>query len=145
MKSITSKLKKVHYLKLEKGDDILECIVSYCKEQKLSSGAVLGIGAVSNPSLGYFDLDEKTYLQNDYEFNAEILNCSGNIARNAETGEFMAHLHMLVGDPKGKTYGGHLLPGNKITVTGEFVILETKEVLTRAIDEEFKLLLLNLE
>jgi len=51
----------------------------------------------------------------------------------------------LVGDPKGKTYGGHLLPGNKITVTGEFVILETEEVLTRAIDEEFKLLLLNLE
>jgi predicted DNA-binding protein with PD1-like motif len=144
MKSITSKLKEVHYLKLEKGDDILESVVSYCREHKISSGAVLGIGAVENPSLGYFDLDKKIYLKNDYDFNAEILNCTGNIAINAETGEYMAHLHMLVGDPKGHTFGGHLLPGNKITVTGEFVIIETEEVLTRSIDEEFKLLLLNL-
>jgi len=94
---------------------------------------------------GYFDLDKKTYLKNDYNFNAEILNCTGNIARNAETGEYMAHLHMLVGDPKGHTFGGHLLPGNKITVTGEFVIIETEETLTISLDDEFKLLLLNLE
>ena len=51
MKSITSKLKEVHYLKLEKGDDILESVVSYCREHEISSGAVLGIGAVEKPSL----------------------------------------------------------------------------------------------
>jgi len=144
MKSTIDKLKRVHYLKLEKGDDILESIISYCKDNAVSSGAVLGIGAVSNPSLGYFDLEKKIYLQNDYDFNAEILNCSGNIAKNAETGDYMAHLHMLVGDQKGNTFGGHLLPGNKITVTGEFVIFETETTLTRALDDEFKLLLLNI-
>ena len=143
MKSTIDKLKRVHYLKLEKGDDILESIISYCKDNTVSSGAVLGIGAVYNPSLGYFDLDKKIYLQNDYDFNAEILNCSGNIAKNAETGDYMAHLHMLVGDQKGNTFGGHLLPGNKITVTGEFVIFETETTLTRELDDEFKLLLLN--
>ena len=145
MNSIIDSLKKVHYLKLEKGDDILESVISYCEKNKITSGAVFGIGAVKNPSLGYFDLDKKTYLHNDYDFNAEILNCSGNIAKNAETGDYMAHLHMLVGDPTGKTFGGHLLPGNKITVTGEFVIFETETTLLRTLDEEFKLLLLNFD
>ena len=143
MKSITCNLKKIHYLKLETGDDILESIISYCKEKEISSGAVMGIGAVAHPSLGYFNLSKKIYRKNDYTFNAEILNCTGNIARNEETGEYMAHIHMLVGDPKGYTFGGHLLPGNEITVTGEFVIFETDIKLTRSMDEEFNLLLLN--
>ncbi|MHA1198528.1 MAG: PPC domain-containing DNA-binding protein [Candidatus Heimdallarchaeaceae archaeon] len=144
MKSKTVKLVKVHFLRLMKGEDLLESIIKYCKEKNISSGSIQGIGAISNPSIGYYDLENKTYLTNNYDFNAELVNCSGNIATNKDTGEIIAHLHMVVGDPKGQTYGGHVMPKNRISVTGEFIILETEGSNYRAIDEDFNLMLLDL-
>ncbi len=144
MKSKTTKLAKVHFLRLMKGESLLENIVAYCEKMNISSGSVQGIGAISNPSVGYYDLVNKTYLTNSYNFNAELVSCSGNIAKNKETGEIVAHLHMVVGDSKGKTYGGHVMPENKISVTGEFIILETEGSNYRSIDEGFNLMLLDL-
>jgi predicted DNA-binding protein with PD1-like motif len=144
MKSTTGNVIKAHFIKIEKGEDILETIVKYCKEVELKSGAIYGLGAVEKASLGFFDLASKTYLTNDYDFNAEILNCTGNIAKNKETDEYIAHIHMTISDSEGKTFGGHLLPGNPISVTGEFTIFEIDIALKREIDDEFKLLLLSL-
>ena len=145
MKSQSTKLKNVHFLKLEKGEDVISSIVGYCKKKEITSGAVFGIGAVYTPSLGYFDLEKKEYITNVYDFNAEIVHCSGNIAINKETGEYMTHLHMAVGDPEGNTYGGHVMPNNTISVTGEFILFETDITLSRAVDEEFKLLLMDMK
>ena len=144
MKSKTDQLVKVHYLRLMKGEDLLASIITYCKDKDISSGSVHGIGAIGNPSLGYFDLETQTYQTNNYDFNAELVNCTGNIAKNRETGEIIAHLHMVVGDSKGKTYGGHVMPNNQISVTGEFVIFETAIGNYRTLDEDFQLLLLDL-
>lgn len=144
MKSTIDCIKQIHFLKLEKGDDILNSIVEYSKDNNITSGAVVGIGAVEKACLGYFDVSTKKYLENDFNFFAEILNCTGNIALNELTKEHIAHLHMLIGDIKGVTFGGHVLPGNIISVTGEFVIFETNSELMRNIDDEFKLMLLNI-
>jgi predicted DNA-binding protein with PD1-like motif len=144
MKSVSEKLIKVHFIKMEKGEDILETLLKYCKEVDFQSGALYGLGAVEKASLGFYDLNTKTYLTNDYNFNAEILNCTGNIAKNKETSEYVVHVHMTIGDAEGKTFGGHLLPGNPISVTGEFTLFEINTTLNRELDDEFKLLLLSL-
>jgi len=144
MKSTSGRIKKIHFLKLEKGDDILSSIIKYCENKELKSGALLGLGAVEKASLGFFDMNSKTYLKNNYDFNAEIVNCTGNIAQNGKTGEYMAHIHMIIGDREGRTYGGHVLPGNPISVTGEFIIIETDSLLKRRTDNDFNLLLLDL-
>ncbi len=144
MKSFRDNIKQIHYLKLEKGEDILDSIINYCKVTNINSGAIIGIGAVEKASLGYYDLKSKSYLTNNYDFNAEIINCTGNIAINKQTKEYIAHIHMTIGDDKGRTYGGHLLPNNPISVTGEFIIFETTTKLSRKIENEFQLLLLDL-
>lgn len=144
MKAKTSKLVKVHFIRLMKGEYLLESIVEYCTNNNISSGSVQGIGAISKPIVGYFDLDAMQYVTNSFEFNAELVNCSGNIAKNKETGEIIAHLHMTIGDPSGKTYGGHVMLKNRISVTGEFIILETEGNNYRTKDDEFQLMLLNL-
>ena len=104
---------------------------------KINSGAIVGIGAVEKASLGYYDLKTKSYLTNNFDFNAEIINCTGNIAINKQTKEYIAHIHMTIGDDKGRTFGGHLLPNNPISVTGEFIIFETTTKLSRKIEDEF--------
>ena len=144
MKSIRDNIKQIHFLKLEKGEDIIDSIINYCKKTNINSGAIFGIGAVEKASLGYYDLKSKSYLTNNFDFNAEIINCTGNITINEQTDEHIAHIHMTIGDEKGKTYGGHLLPNNPISVTGEFVIFETATKLSRKIENEFQLLLLDL-
>ena len=127
-----------------KGEGILESITEYCNREKISSAYVQGIGAVSKPLIGYFDLESKEYLTINMDFNAELVNCSGNVARNKKNGDIIAHLHMVVGDPKGHTYGGHVMPNNKISVTGEFIIFETEGGNYRSVDDDFKLMLLDL-
>jgi predicted DNA-binding protein with PD1-like motif len=144
MKSVSEKLVKIHFIKIEKGEDILETLLKYCKEVDFQSGVLYGIGAVEKASLGFYDLNTKTYLTNDFNFNAEILNCTGNIAKNKQTREYVVHVHMTIGDAEGKTFGGHLLPGNPISVTGEFTLFEINTTLDRELDDEFKLLLLSL-
>ena len=144
MQSIKDEIKKVHIIRLIKGEDIIPSIISYCKENTVNSGFIFGLGAVSKAKLGYYDLDQKTYLENNFDFNAEMLNCTGNISVNEETREYVPHIHMLIGDAKGTTYGGHVLPGTIISVTGEFVIFEIQSTITRKLDSEFNLFLLNL-
>lgn len=145
MKSKKTHLIQVHFLRLMKGEDLLDSIITYCKKHNISSASVHGIGAIVNPSVGYYNLATKSYHENKYNFNAELVNCTGNIAKNKETGEIIAHLHMVIGDPDGRTYGGHVLTNNRISVTGEFIIFETAGNNYRTFDENLKLMLLNFE
>ncbi|TFG11046.1 DNA-binding protein [Candidatus Heimdallarchaeota archaeon] len=143
MKNKSSQLKGVHFLRLMKGEPIIASILEYCKNNNILSGYVQGIGAVSNPSIGYFDLEKREYLVIDKNFNAELVNCSGNLAINKETGELIAHLHMVIGDSNGQTFGGHVMPNNTISVTGEFIIFETEGINYRTKDDTFGLMLLD--
>ncbi len=145
MQSKFDELKGVHFLRLMRGEDVLKSVIEYCKEKNLTSGAIYGLGAVSTASLGYYDLDKKTYLENKFDFNAEVLCCTGNISKNEETNDYIPHIHMIIGDIKGNTFGGHVLPGTIISVTGEFTIFEINSTITRKKDEEFNLNLLNLQ
>ncbi len=145
MQSKFDELKGVHFLRLIKGEDVLESIIKYCKEKSLTSGAIYGLGAVSKASLGYYDLGTKTYLENKFDFNAEVLSCTGNISKNEDTNDYIPHIHMIIGDVEGNTFGGHVLPGTIISVTGEFTIFEINSTITRKKDEEFNLYFLNLQ
>lgn len=144
MKFRSDTIKRIHYVRLEKGEDILPSIIEYCQLHKIKSAAIYGIGAVESASLGYYDLTSSSYLENKFNFSAEVISCIGNIAKNEETDEYIAHLHMMIGDSKGQTFGGHVLPNNIISVTGEFVIFETKKELKRKKFPEFNLFLLDL-
>ncbi len=143
MLSLKDSIKQIHYIRLVKDEDILPSLILYCKNNKIESGFVFGIGAVKKANLGYFDVISNQYLSRKFDFNAEILNCSGNVSKKANTGEYVIHIHMLLGDRECRSFGGHLMNDTMISVTGEFVIVETSNLLTRNLDEEFGLFLLN--
>ncbi|MHA1778187.1 MAG: PPC domain-containing DNA-binding protein, partial [Candidatus Heimdallarchaeaceae archaeon] len=95
--------------------------------------------AVRQAHLGYFDIEQKTYLSQKFDINAELVQCAGNVSRNAETGEIIVHLHMAIGDSKFQLIGGHVLEGNIISVTGEFFIFETELPIKRQLNQQFNL------
>ena len=141
MKAMKMEQQKVHLLRLEKDEDLHQAIIQYVKENKIIAGYLTGIGALRKGEIGYFDINEKKYL--NLPFNeVELLSCMGNISKNKETQESVAHIHIVLGDKDGKCLGGHLIEGI-VSVTAEIYLVETRPGVYRTKDEETGLYLLS--
>jgi predicted DNA-binding protein with PD1-like motif len=114
-------LGKIHVLRLDAGDYLLESICDFIRDQALRNAVVLsGIGTLDfcvlhmvmttgYPPVEYFARWENSPL--------ELSSISGIIAEGAP------HLHMVVSDHKG-AYSGHVEPGCRVLYLGEIVIAE---------------------
>jgi len=115
---------KVHVLRLDQGDYVLESICRLVKEKNIRHGVVVsGIGTLDQcvmhmvtttgyPAQEYFARWENQPL--------ELLSLQGMIING------YPHLHMVVSD-KEKAYGGHLEKGCRILYLGEIVIQEIED------------------
>jgi hypothetical protein len=112
---------KVHVLRLDRGDYLLECIEEFISEQSISNAVMLsGIGTLDYcvlhmvtttgfPPIEYFARWEDKPL--------ELASIDGIIA------DGVPHLHTVVSDTR-YSYAGHLEHGCRILYLGEVVIAE---------------------
>ena len=138
---VTRTTGRVIVIRLEPGEDILKSIEKIVAENKLQSGHLSLIGAVSKVHLGYFDLHEKVYKDFTIDEDLEIVSCVGNVSRLKE--DYVVHAHVVASDVEGRCYAGHLMEGCVVSVTIEIVITEFPEM-SRARDEVTGLNLLDL-
>jgi hypothetical protein len=122
MKSFTNgSFGKVHVLRLDRGDYLLESIEQLTKEQNIMNGAVLsGIGTLDHCILHCVMTTgmppvEKMLVWEDKPL--EIASIDGIIANG------QPHLHMVVSDDKA-AYTGHVHHGCRILYLGEILIAE---------------------
>lgn len=128
----------IYVVKLEKGDSVLSSLTSLAEELNINFATVSGIGAVKDPHIGYFVVNQKRYIEKRYEGNFELLSLKGNIA--IKEGKPFCHIHVILGDAEFKTFGGHLLDAD-VTVTMEIIIKPLKVAVERTIDGESSLYL----
>ena len=140
MKTMVMEQQAVHLIKLEKGDELLTSILDYVKKNNISAGFLTGIGALKKGKIGYFDVELNKYLNTKFS-EVELVACTGNIAKNKETQEPVAHIHIIIADKEGKSFGGHLVEAI-VSVTAEIYLVETKPTVFRTKDEETGLFLL---
>ena len=138
---VTSTTGRVIIARLEPGEDIIKSIESIVAENKLQSGHLSLIGAVSKVHLGYFDLHKKVYRDFTIDEDLEIVSCVGNISHLKD--DYVVHAHVVASDVNGKCYAGHLMEGCEVSVTIEIVITEFPKM-SRARDEATGLNLLDL-
>lgn len=113
-------------------DEVVSTLTRFAAENKISSGTVIGIGALKDVVLGYFDLAKKEYLRKEFSGIYELLSLSGNFAKlNSET---ILHCHAVISDADYNVTGGHLFSG-VIAVTGEFYIRPGSGIIKREPDE----------
>jgi predicted DNA-binding protein with PD1-like motif len=141
MKTMEMELQKVHMIRLEKGEELLSSVLQYVKEKNILAGYLTGIGALGKGKIGFFGTKSKKYLHIPFN-EVELLACTGNIAKNKDTQEPVAHIHIVLGDKDGKCLGGHLVEGI-VSVTAEIYLVETKPGIFRTKDEDTGLYLLN--
>jgi predicted DNA-binding protein with PD1-like motif len=95
--------------RLAKGDDLLQALENFCRQQDIQVGEVRALGAVTKARVGYYHQEERKYYFLDLDQPLEILALVGNIS--IKDGKPMVHAHVTLGDTEGRAYGGHLAEG----------------------------------
>ena len=111
-KKVIQSIEKVHYIKFEKDELLLESLTQYAKDNNIKTAEISFIGAVQNVNVMYFNQSKKEYDKHNFEGGHEVLSGLGNVS--ILEGEPFVHVHMTVADKNGNAYGGHLDEGTKI-------------------------------
>jgi hypothetical protein len=129
------------YVCLSRGEEVLETLTAFFAERDIEAASILGIGAVEDVQLGYYELKTHTYHRKDLEGDYELVNLTGNLS--FVEGKRFVHAHVTLGGPDFMALAGHLFRA-VIAVTGEFVIRPMEGKVDRAFDEACGLNLWNL-
>ena len=120
-------------IRLDKGDEITESVLSVAEKEKISAGYITGIGAVDHLEVGVFDLEKKGYEKFEFFGNREINNLTGNLT--VKDNKPYLHLHVTCAGKNDEIVGGHLLSG-RISLTAEIFVRKLDGKIDRAYDED---------
>jgi uncharacterized protein len=127
-------LKRTVIAQLPHGSDLLEGITQFVQREKIRTGRIQGLGATTHAVVAYYDQTAKKYNSMEFKGGMEILNLHGNIS--IRDGKPFVHVHLLLGDPAGRVFGGHLLPGSKVWACEVFIDEYEGEDLVREEDKK---------
>lgn len=121
-----SKVSNNKYLiRLVRKEELGESIVMFCKRLKIKNAYITAIGAVTSPTLSYFDVRTKKFLEKTLDGDYELTSFIGNVAvfRN----ESLLHAHLNLSDKEMKAFGGHFVKAH-VAASVEIVldIFDTK-------------------
>lgn len=113
----------IYILVLEVGEKVFESIKKFANKFDFC-GFMMGIGALKDPIIAYFDKKSKEYKHMKLKGDYELTSLLGNIGR-LENGDVIPHIHVTLGDENGNIFGGHLVEG-EVAVTVEIFLTKTK-------------------
>jgi hypothetical protein len=102
----TKKIGSKYFIRIDRGEEIVESLKNFCKENGIKLGTVYGIGATSKAVVGFFEAETKKYHSKEFSGGHEIAPLAGNIT--TMNGETYLHLHINLCDAEQRSYGGHL-------------------------------------
>jgi len=132
---------KTFALIFDKGDEFIDGLTSFARENELSASHFTAIGAFRDVMLGYFDRETKKYKQIPIVEQVEVLSLVGDIALKDNLPQ--VHAHVVVGKSDGSAHGGHVLEAH-VWPTLEVVLTESPKHLRRKTDPETGLALIEI-
>lgn len=108
-----------YIVSIDNHTEIIGALSSFCNETRILSGAISGIGAVSEMTLRFFNPDTKAYEDKCFKEQMEIANLIGNISSLDD--KVYLHIHVTAGRSDYSAVAGHLLSA-VLNGAGEFVI-----------------------
>jgi len=142
MSQAKSKVGRTIFARLDENEDLLNAIKERAERNRVRAGFFFVIGTVKKAVLGFYKNADYKPIQLSEPL--EIVCCTGNVSLR-EDGELVVHAHIAVGNEDGHVFGGHVLPGCVIGVTGELTLVETPNArLKRVFEEKLNLYLWSL-
>jgi predicted DNA-binding protein with PD1-like motif len=97
-----------HVVVFESGEEVVSGLTDWASENHLPGSSFTGVGAFSEATLGYYDLDRQEYDEIPVDGQVEVLVLAGDITLDGQGG-WKVHGHVVCGRRDGSTVGGHLL------------------------------------
>ena len=119
-------------ISIGKGELVNASILNVAMRNKVEFGWVNGIGAISDPEIGFYDIENKEYIKKIVPGHFELVSLQGNLTYKDD--ELFIHSHIAFTDVNFQAYGGHLFDC-KIAVAGEFIIFNGQNKLSRNYDD----------
>ncbi|MFC3477754.1 PPC domain-containing DNA-binding protein [Halobacterium litoreum] len=120
-----------YVVRLDHGADWREELESLAEEDDITAAWFVGMGAVQDAELWYYDQDDFEYKSAQFDEPLEVASCVGNIS--LLDGEPFAHTHVTLSRRSGQALAGHL---DRATVfAGELYVRELDTDLERAHDD----------
>jgi predicted DNA-binding protein with PD1-like motif len=133
---------KTHILVLEPGEEAFAAIEAFARTEGITAASLSAIGAFARATVGWFDLDSRSYREIQIDKQCEVLSAIGDISVN-DSGEPAVHIHAVLGLEDGSTRGGHFLRG-VVRPTLEVVMVELPVHLRRRMRPKLGIALINL-
>ncbi|MFH1590918.1 MAG: PPC domain-containing DNA-binding protein [archaeon] len=129
-------------LKIESGEEVISSITGFCEEQGLGAGVMLGLGAVRDAELAYYNPETKEYETRLFDEQMEVVSFLSNIAM--EEGKVLLHPHCTLGRKDFSLIGGHLIRAEAKPVLETHIFKDSTSV-KRALDTGINLKALDLD
>ncbi len=112
------------FVKLDRDEEILGSIVKVCRKLGLETIIVLsGVGQLHDVTLGYYR-GKGDYTPEVFRGTYELLSMTGSVVQQLN-GDYVPHIHVVLGGIDKNTIGGHLIKG-VVGVTCEVTLLSGK-------------------
>ena len=95
-----------YMIRLDIGDEVVASLKTFCRENSVKLGAIMGFGTTTHTQIGLLETGTKEYHPQVYSGDMEITSLSGTISRM--DGEPYLHIHATLALPSHEVVGGHL-------------------------------------
>ena len=116
---------------IDKGELVNDKLLEVAKIEKLNSGWINGLGAISDVEIGYWDIEKKIYIKKYFDEDYELLSLIGNIS--LVNNESFIHTHISFSNTEFKVFGGHMFDA-KVIAAAEFCIFTSNYHLHRKLN-----------
>jgi hypothetical protein len=121
---------------------VFSSLTEVARNLGIPTASLTAIGAFEKATVGWFDLERKTYKKIEVREQCEVLSAIGDVA-TADDNQPSLHVHVVLGLADGTTRGGHLLAAT-VRPTLEVVMMETPVPLRRTKRPELGIALIDL-
>ncbi|NLC89000.1 MAG: DUF296 domain-containing protein [Clostridiaceae bacterium] len=126
------------YLRIDKGEPLLETIKDLAQKEKIEAGYFHGIGACDQVVISTYLADKAEYKDHTITGMIEMVSLAGNISTN-DSGQPTLHSHAvfsyLKDDDEIAVVAGHLKEAD-ISYTGEIILELAEEKISRMFDQK---------
>ncbi len=126
-------------LAYETGDEVMEPLADFVRENDISAARLSGIGACQSVLLGYFNWDASDYEQIPIDEQVEVVSLAGDVA--IKDGEPQVHAHVVVAKRDASAHGGHLIAA-VVRPTLELIVVDSPSHLRKRFDPQTGLALI---
>ncbi|CAH2395478.1 PPC domain-containing DNA-binding protein [Mesorhizobium ventifaucium] len=128
---------------LDPGEEAFAALTAFAVDHDIGGASLTALGAFERTTVGWFDINEKTYRKIPVLEQCEVLSAIGDVAMG-DDGKPSLHVHAVLGLRDGSTKGGHLLEGI-VRPTLEVTLVEAPGHLRRRKRPELGIALIDLD